>query len=555
VQGTIRLFAFWLATFIVLRLLGGDRIGRETPVAPTVGPQPPQSYSTEDVAALVRSLGSDRYLDREAALKLLEAAARQPKTIDLIYPAMKVAASDVALAVDVRLMLKPLVETARYTWLLNSTTIGATPAPSSQNLARWIDQIAAPGKRGPVHTSICRDAAERELLDALTQPATVTVIQPALEAALAREALDGDALNRLRRLDEWSRPGLATEFWQRRRNLAVQYFVLGLPARAPGAVCPTQFDQVVGDMARCVSGNSLAPGEYPLNVAFPHPREQAAFFQLVSLPTARDRVIYQYENDRLGDIERLQAITERTLGPSIATRHPLDEGQMWLLGHLDQPTLARLLRQYFAETPDRPFDLSDLAPMLTDVSSCHRAACLMLALDGSHDVIPTLVEAAEKKQFLLLDTDQPQGVPWAAALAIAARDRWDEVDVWLAGLIERTDQISYGLGTPADVGATAAAMLLKRNGEAPADFELLAREPLRRGLHDRFDEQVNANYRQRMFEDRMFKQLGVKPYYFADARGRSAVQAWWKRRQPTALPPSAPNLVPLPTFTARAARP
>jgi hypothetical protein len=98
-------------------------------------------------------------------------------------------------------------------------------------------------------------------------------------------------------------------------------------------------------------------------------------------------------------------------------------------------------------------------------------------------------------------------------------------------------------------------MLLKRNGEEPADFELVAREPLRRGLHDRFDEQVNANYRQRMFEDRMFKQLGVTPYYFADAKGRAAVQAWWKHRQPTPVPPSAPNLVPLPTFTARAARP
>ena len=115
-------------------------------------------------------------------------------------------------------------------------------------------------------------------------------------------------------------------------------------------------------------------------MAFPHPREQAAFFQLVSLPTARERLVYQYEVKSQAEGERLQAITVRTLGPAIIKSRALDDAQLWLLGQLHQPTVARLLNEYFAEVPDEPFDLSQLAPMLTDISSVHRTACLMLAL-------------------------------------------------------------------------------------------------------------------------------------------------------------------------------
>jgi hypothetical protein len=83
----------------------------------------------------------------------------------------------------------------------------------------------------------------------------------------------------------------------------------------------------------------------------------------------------------------------------------------------------------------------------------------------------------------------------------------------------------------------------------------VAREPLRRGLHDRFESPVNADYRRRMFEDRMFKQLNVAPHFFAESEGRADVQAWWARRQasPSSPAPKTPAL--LPTFTVRAARP
>ena len=44
-----------------------------------------------------------------------------------------------------------------------------------------------------------------------------------------------------------------------------------------------------------------------------------------------------------------------------------------------------------------------------------------------------IVEAVEKKRFKLTAADTSYNVPWIAALGIAARDPWPEVDDWLAG--------------------------------------------------------------------------------------------------------------------------
>ena len=245
-------------------------------------------------------------------------------------------------------------------------------------------------------------------------------------------------------------------------------------------------------------------------------------------------------------------MTRRTLGPSLAKSRPLDDAQLWLLGQLDQPTVNHMLRDYFANVPDEPFDMSQLAPMLSDVSSVHRTACLMLAMDGSHEVVPALVEAAKDRRFMALSIDEPQAMAWIAALAIAARDPWEGVDRWLAGLVECRDRISFGQQTRGEVGATAAAMVLLRNELQPREFGLAAREPLQRNLHDRFEAPVNAGYRQRMFEDRLFKQLGLTPFTFVDDEARIAVREWCADRRLAAAPsPPASNSL-APTITASA---
>jgi hypothetical protein len=98
-------------------------------------------------------------------------------------------------------------------------------------------------------------------------------------------------------------------------------------------------------------------------------------------------------------------------------------------------------------------------------------------------------------------------------------------------------------------------MLLERHGEIPEDFGLAARHPLERGLHDRFEAPINVDYRRRMFEDRLFKQLAVTPHCFTNETGRDAVRQWWRHRQP-ADPHDQPTYTPpASALTARTALP
>jgi DNA-binding TFAR19-related protein (PDSD5 family) len=535
-------------------------IGLNAPAVARAVEKKPGTASDLDVAVLVKRLASDRYLDRAEAQGRLHDMARRSATIQEYYPALKKAAADPALSLDARLTLELLLDSARHTWLTSPEHKRTSPSSAAQ-VASWISNLTAPDKdEAPaenaksVSQSIAakRNLAERELLDALTQAEAAPLVQSSVEAAIVRGSLDDDALARLQRLREWARPGLAAEYWQRRENLTVQFFVVGVPSQAPGARRATRFDRVTDEVALCGAGNALSPGQYPLGVAFPHPREQASFFHLVSLPTARERLVYQHQIASVNEAERLAEVTRRTLGPSLAKSRPLDDAQLWLLGQLDQPTVASMLREYFAGVPDEPFDMSQLAPMLSDVSSVHRTACLMLALDGSHEVVPALVDAAKKRRFMSLSIDEPQAMAWIAALAIAAREPWEGVDRWLAGLVHCQDRISFGQLARGEVGATAAAMLLLRNDLQPREFGLAAREPLQRGLHDRFEAPINADYRRRMFEDRMFKQLGLTPYTFIGDDARIAVAQWCADRQPAAAPSTPISAALPPTISASA---
>lgn len=585
----------------------GDTATRPVPSfaepAPATSPLPPPQFDPAVFDELIAALQRDQYETRRAAFAELRSLSLASPSIHRFYPALKRAAARADLSLEARLVLASLRETARYTWLVENgagdsiaplTTISANPAANApadaqhgaalkvspvtpEQIGRWLADLSALAASQQFTDVQRAKALEWELLDALADPRTAGIAAQQIEAALNGPHLglppSDSAAVRLRTLREWSQPGLAAEFWKSRQNFAIQYLIVGQPSRAEGALRPSLFDRVEGNTAHCVSGNSLRAGEYPLHVAFPHPREQASFFRLIPLPTARERLIYQYETETLSDDVRLREITERTLRPALLDRRAFDESELWLLPHLDPRAVAAILRQYFRDAPDERFDLSKLAPMLTDVSSSHRTACVMLALDGTHDAVPSLVELARSRRAMELSTDEPHAVPWIAALAIAQRDPWDGVDGWLAELLTCEDRITFGQGTHAEVGATAAAILLSRHGQPLEEFGLVKIEPLRRNLRDPFEAPTNADYRRRLFEDRLFRQLDLVPYKFADAADasasdlkpgtlnverspRSAVQNWWTNQprnsavsKKTASPPSRVY------FTARAARP
>ncbi len=68
----------------------------------------------------------------------------------------------------------------------------------------------------------------------------------------------------------------------------------------------------------------------------------------------------------------------------------------------------------------------------------------------------------------------PYRLQWLAAFSIAHRDPWPEVDAWLAENIDNQQTLIIDHADAAEIGATAAGLLLTRNGGSPAAFGLQA---------------------------------------------------------------------------------
>ena len=106
-------------------------------------------------------------------------------------------------------------------------------------------------------------------------------------------------------------------------------------------------------------------------------------------------------------------------------------------------------------------------------ASHHATICALLAARGTREAIPGLLNAIQKGRFPPTKPQSPLKFPWVAALAIAVRDPWPEVDTWLAKLVQRPELLVEGQFVAApELGATAAALLLERHQESPAEFGL-----------------------------------------------------------------------------------
>ncbi|MCR4415109.1 MAG: hypothetical protein NUV77_22035, partial [Thermoguttaceae bacterium] len=67
----------------------------------------------------------------------------------------------------------------------------------------------------------------------------------------------------------------------------------------------------------CVSGQNLAPGDYPVGVAFPHPKQPGYFFHLVNLTTPRRKMANQYVVE-MPAAKRLAELSRRTFAWMLA---------------------------------------------------------------------------------------------------------------------------------------------------------------------------------------------------------------------------------------------
>jgi hypothetical protein len=287
----------------------------------------------------------------------------------------------------------------------------------------------------------------------------------------------------------------------------VQYLIIGLPQYNDATTPPraTHFDRIDDETAHCVSGNSLEPGDYPVRVAIPHPLPgQDTMFYLTNLPTPRRRLAYEYHLKR-DERLRLVEISQRTLAYYLKRRAPLSENEVLLLAQLDPRSVSRFAGEYFQAVPNG--HLNSTPNGLNNQPTVFGGICAVLSRVGTREAVPALERLARSGQLGKPSYENRLEVAWIAALAIAQRDPWPEVDEWLARLVDERLPLAADPDRPPDLGASAAGVLLDRHGASTRLFGL-----------ETAGESVTES----------FRFIG---YRFGSDRDRQEVKRWWEKQK------------------------
>ena len=130
-----------------------------------------------------------------------------------------------------------------------------------------------------------------------------------------------------------------------------------------------------------------------------------------------------------------------------------------MLNQLDPAEVSRFAGKYFFVVDDGQLVRSGPA-RLGGRPSRFGMICAWLAIDGSKDAMPGLAKAIAKNRFVPPTLLAPYRLDLLAALSIAARDPWPEVNAWLADRLGESELLVEGRSAAAEIGATAAAVLL-----------------------------------------------------------------------------------------------
>jgi hypothetical protein len=471
---------------------------------PAVERRPADEVSLEEIGRLIARLEAASFSVRLGARKRLEWLLENPK---LAWPVMRRLKQRLAAAdhsADARQWLEPVYERARGAWLLGDPSQLELPEVPQERIDELIGRLARAAPADLQGTWVVHRTARRELCDLLAREDCTERVLQALRQRLDAGGLDPRADARLQQLVDLARPAMVAEYWQDRRNLGEQHLLIGVPSMTEGAQRPSHFDRIDEEVAHCVSGNSLSPGDYPVGVAFPHPRQPGAFFHLVNLPTPRRRMAYKY-HVKTDETQRLRAISRRTLNRFLARKEPLEEAELAMLWQLDPSEVSRFAGALFLAVDDRPLPPGTESRGTAGRPSHHGMMCVFLADEGTREAMPRLLEAIERGRFLPPATGAPYRLPHVAALAIAARDPWPGIDRWLIDQLSSDLALVQGDDSSPQLAATAAGILVKRHDRSAADFRLLPASP---GLFERFK---------------------LDGYRFDTDDDRRRAAAWWTR--------------------------
>jgi hypothetical protein len=449
-----------------------------------------------------------------AAMRLAWIAKRNPQWAATVAEKLKQRLKDPQLPSDVRRQLTELRETAWVRWLASDPTTWPAATATDKDVQTWLNTLMS-----ATATPLARECAERELTDLVIYESWAPKLKDQVGKCLENAELPPEAIERLTRLSDLCQPAMVAEIWEDRLNSTLQYLLVDVPQFPDHALRATHFSSINDTTAHCVSGNSLAPGDYPVGVAIPITHPQADYsenrmFQLVNLPNARRRLIYDLARRKTDSGQRLHELSERTTAWMAAQKRCLTEREIALLRQLDGDVVSQFAGPYLLSVDDRPKTEPE-AFQFGGRASRHTLVCAVLVEIGTHDVLPSLVEAGRRGRLPPPTDELRFSVGWLAAFTIAERDPWPGLDDWLAGIIDISQPISTA-GDPApEVGATAAAMLLSRHGENLSDF----------GVAEVTDQELRG--------------LGIPASRFTIPAARQQVLDWWKRRQEKLKTPDA----------------
>jgi hypothetical protein len=486
---------------------------RVLPPPPALELEPDKSQITP----LLDALSSDSYAERDSATRRLEALLGHVELIGPLRLELKRREADSALPASGRRALKPLLRKTHEAWLLADAADVPLPKPPAEQIQAWIDDLARLDEFQLANRPQ-RTRAQRELLDLIVRDDTRGVVLTMLGERIAADDGESAAQSPLVDLVDFARPAMVAEVWSNHALRTVQYLVIGVPQYNDATAPPraTHFDRIDDQTAHCVSGNSLTEGDYPVRVAIPHPEPgHATMFYLSNLSTPRRRLAYEYRIERDTTV-LLQEITERTLAYYLRRQTPLAENEILLLAQLDPRGVSRFVGDYFETVPNA--GLIATPGGLNSETTVHAGICAVVSRIGTREAVPALERLARSGALGKPTFESRLDVAWVAALAIAQRDPWPQVDDWLARLIDERLPLTADPDRPPELGASAAGLLLDRHGASTGPFGLEAA-----------GESVTESFR-------------FGGYRFSAERDRQDVHRWWQKQKALAAAARAANL-------------
>lgn len=459
--------------------------------------------SSAQVVRLIGELTADVYSVRSSAHRRLSELASHPPYGSQILVELERRLDDPRLAVVVRAQLEPLWNEVRAAWITGEPKRWQLPDVSDAQIEHWLDALAREGAEDAIVRQR-HELAHRKLLDMLAREEVRPRLLQKLTARLA-EKLDRPAAQRLERVRDWSRPAMVAEIWRNYQQVTAQHLLVGVPQYpdAPQAQKATHFDFIDNKKAHCVSGNTLAAGDYPVGIAIAPPQGYPMIIHLVNLPTPRDRLAYECEL-RLSEADRLRRMSQRTLDDILERKHRLTETELPILRQLDRTAVSRFASAYF----EKVLDATQLMEEGHGIKPPdHVLVCDILADVGTRDAMPALEALGRAAQVSLSVGGATYNIGWVAALAIAQREEWPAKDQWLAELVRDNTPLATDLEAPVELGATAAGILLRRHQHSVRPWGLI------------------------MTDETLLVRFGVSGYRFTSAESRDKVIAWWDARK------------------------